>query len=426
MSFPLRLVLTLGAFVATLVLVLFGPRRVHEAWWTVGGALLVLGLRLVAPSAALDAIVDAKAALLFLIALLVLSHAVGQSGFFDWAAIRAAQLARGDGRVLYRNTFLLGALITVTFSLDTTAVILTPIVLALVKRLRLDALPYVALCAFVANIGSLALPISNLTNILLADAFHLTFVAFAARMALPQLVALVLTYAVLRFTFRSALASPFDAARLPPADSVVHGRRYFFASLAVLVLVLVGYFVAPVAHVEPFVVALLGGVALGGYGVATGRMRAASLAEISWGVVPFVVGLFVIIRAVADLGVARIAAAWLRAADTDGVGPMLGVAGVAALASNLMNNLPATILAKAALLDAGAHERAVLAALVGADAGPIVLPFASLATMLVLALARGNGVEVPAGRLLKVGAFLAPVVVVGAVVALAFAFGLSK
>ena len=151
-----RIAVTLVVFAAMLILVLLRPRRWHEAWWTTAGAMAMLALRLVSPHDAMAATSDGKTALLFLLALLLLSLLIGKSGFFEWAAILCARIASGDGRALYRNTFVFGALITATLSLDTTAVILTPVVLALVRRLRMDALPYVALCAFVANVGSLA------------------------------------------------------------------------------------------------------------------------------------------------------------------------------------------------------------------------------------------------------------------------------
>ena len=197
-----RMVVTLAVFAAMLVLMMLRPRRWSEAWWTMLAAIAMLALGLVTPHEALAAVLSGKNTLLFLLSLLALSQLIGKSGFFDWAAIRCARIAKGDAHALYRNAFVVGAIITAILSLDTTAVMLTPVMLALVKRLKVPAAPYVLLCAFVANVGSLLLPISNLTNLLFADAFHQTFAAFAARMILPQIVALVTTYAILRWHFR--------------------------------------------------------------------------------------------------------------------------------------------------------------------------------------------------------------------------------
>jgi arsenical pump membrane protein len=421
-----RVIITLLVFGAMSFLVLLRPRRWHEAWWTIAGALGMLALRTVSPGDALAATLDGRTALLFLLALLLLSLLVGKSGFFEWAAIRCAQFAHGDGRALYRNTFVLGALITATLSLDTTAVILTPIVLALVKRLRMPALPYVVLCAFVSNVGSLLLPISNLTNILFAGTFHLAFAPFAARMLFPQLVALAATYALLGRRFRRELTERFDPASLPSPSSVVPSRAYFVTSIAALVSVLVGYFFAPLVAVEPYVIAFGGVAVLAVAGAVTGRVRPRVAAEVSWGVFPFVIGLFIAVRGVENLGFSPVVSAWLARMHAGSAGKMLTTAAITALASNVMNNLPAALLMRGVLHDARVHARPIFAALVGANAGSIVTPFGSLATMLVLALARQAGVTVSTKTVVGLGAVLAPILVVCATLALAATFSVAR
>ena len=426
MTGTLRVVITLLVFAAMLVLVLLRPRRWHEAWWTMAGAVVMLGLHLVSPGDAVAATLDGKAALLFLLGLLLLSLLIGKSGFFDWAAIRCAHFADGDGRALYRNTFVLGALITATLSLDTTAVILTPIVLELVRRLRMRALPYVVLCAFVSNVGSLLLPISNLTNILFAVAFHLDFASFAARMLAPQLVALAVTYAWLRWYFRGDLPARFDPSSLPSPASAVPSHGYFVTSIVVLIMVLVGYFLAPLADVEPYVIAFGGVVVLAVAGAVTRRVRLRAAGEVSWGVFPFVVGLFVAVRAVENLGFSPAVSAWLSRMHTGSASKMLTTAAITAAASNVMNNLPAALLMRSILHDAQVHARPVFAALIGANAGAIVTPFGSLATMLVMALARRDGVKVSTRSIVGLGAVLAPVLVMLTTLTAAATFALVR
>jgi len=210
---------------------------------------------------------------------------------FDARASRGATRARSTGtHSCSVRSF------TAILSLDTTAVMLTPVMLALVKRLKLPAAPYIVLCALVANVGSLLLPISNLTNILFADAFHLTFAAFAARMIAPQLVALVITYALLRRHFRREISNCFDGESLPEPDGMVPNRIYFLVCVTVLGVVLIGYFVAPFVGIEPYVVAFAGSGVLAIAGAATGRVRIRAVGELSWGVFPFVVGLFVAVQ----------------------------------------------------------------------------------------------------------------------------------
>jgi arsenical pump membrane protein len=415
------MVATLAVFAAMLVLVIVRPRRWNEAWWTALGAAAMLILGLVPPHQAIGAILAGKNALLFLLSLLALSLLVGKSGFFDWAAIRCARVAKGNARALYRNAFVLGAIVTAILSLDTTAVMLTPVVLAVVKRLKLPAAPYIVLCALVANVGSLALPISNLTNILFADAFHLTFAAFASRMIAPQFVGLAAAYALLRWHFRRELPAGFDGESLPEAADPVPNRTYFRVCVAVLAVVLVGYFLAPLAGLEPYVIAFAGSGVLAIAGAATGRVRLRAMGELSWDLFPFVAGLFVAVQALDNLGIVGVSSGWLGSMRPGPPEKLLAAAGAAAFASNIMNNLPAALIARSVLLNSHAHTGTILAALVGADAGPIVAPFGSLATMLVLALARRDGTEVRTGDLVIFGLWAAPVIVVAAPLTLALA-----
>jgi arsenical pump membrane protein len=421
-----RIVVTLVVFATMLVLVFVRPRRWNEAWWTMLGAAAMLVLGLVSPREAIDGTLAGQNALLFLLSLLSLSLLIGKSGFFDWAAIRCARIAKGNTRSLYRNAFVLGAIVTAILSLDTTAVMLTPVMLAVVRRLKLPAAPYVVLCAFVANVGSLVLPISNLTNILFADAFRLTFAAFAARMIGPQTVALVTTYAILRWHFRRELPNDFDGGLLPEAASVVPNRAYFLASVTVLVIVLVGYFLAPIVGLEPYVIAFAGSGVLVIAGAATGRVRLRTAGEISWDLFPFVVGLFVAVQGLDNLGIVGAASQWLAHMKPDSPENIFAAAGATALASNIMNNLPAALIARSVLLGSHAHTGTVLAALVGADVGPMITPFGSLATMLVLALARREGHEVRTGELVMLGLWAVPVIVILTALALALNVALAR
>jgi arsenical pump membrane protein len=409
-----------------IVLMVVRPRRWNEAWWTMLAAAAMLALGLVTPRDALGAIFAGKNALLFLLSLLALSLLVGKSGFFEWAAIRCARVAKGDAHSLYRNAFVAGAIITAILSLDTTAVMLTPVMLALAKRLKVPAAPYVVLCAFVANVGSLALPISNLTNLLFADAFHQTFAAFAARMIAPQLVALATTFAVLRWHFRRDLPRRFDGERLPEPASVVPHHAYFLVCVAVLAAVLIGYFLAPLIGLEPYVFAFAGCGVLAIAGAAAGRVRIRAAGELSWHIFPFVIGLFVAVQALENLGMVGAESGWLASMRPGSPEKLLAAAGATALASNIMNNLPAALIARSVLLRSHAYTGSVLAALIGANAGPMITPFGSLATMLVLAFARRDGEEVRTGGLVMLGLWATPVIVVLTTLTLALSFALVR
>ena len=258
------------------------PRGRSEAVWTVLGALACLALGLVTPRNVVEVTLAGKGALLFLLALILLSALVEASGFFEWAAIEAARRARGDGRALYRNVFLLGAAVTVALSLDTTAVMLTPLVLAFLARLGFPARPWVLACAFVSNTASLLLPISNLTNLLFAERFDLGFARFAARMACRRSPPSRPPTGCSACGSRASIPPRFNEVALGRSGAAVAHRGYFRAATAVLALVFAGYFLAPLAGVAPYAVAFAGAAVLAVYGLRTGRVELRMLRGLWW------------------------------------------------------------------------------------------------------------------------------------------------
>ena len=408
--------MTIAIVAVTLAAIAFKPRRLSEAWVVLPGASLLLALGLVTPGQALAAAGIGKEALLFLIALVLLSRLVDRSGAFNWAALHAARGARGDGLTLFRNVFILGSLVTIVLSLDTTAVILTPILLALVDRLGLPAKPYLITCAFVANTASAILPISNLTNLLVVRELSLPMGAYVARMALPQAVALGVTYLLLRRLFRRDLAQSFDHGTLEEPRAVIEHPTFFRAACAVLLLTLLGFFVGPLLGLPPYVVCFAGVAVLGGVGLATGRTEARELLRAPWSLVVFVLSLFVLVQAVENLGLSQLARAF-SAGGAD-VGVLLAATVAAALLANLCNNLPATLLAISILQQTTAPALAY-GTLLGVNIGPNLLPTASLATMLVISAARERGVVVTFRDVVGVGLRTTPIVLISAVLALA-------
>jgi arsenical pump membrane protein len=421
-----RSLLVCGIFGVTLVLALSRPGRIHEGVWTTAGALAMLATGGVHLADLGEIAATSRGAILFLVALLVLSALIDRSGLFDWAALHAARGAGGSGGALFRNVFWLGAAVTATLSLDTTAVLLTPIVLAFVRKLDVPARPYVITCAFVANAASLALPISNLSNLILAAAFHIPFADFVLHMLPAQIAALGVTYASLRLHFGAELR-PFDPARVSddPAGAIPH-RGYFRTTVVVLGLALVGYMLAPLVSVEPYAVAFVAAGVLAVAGARAGRVNATVLRDVSWGVVPFVLGLFVVVQGLEGLGLAAAAARWLGHAPGGEIGSMLAISGAAAAASNVVNNLPATLVARAALASLGGPRALVYAALVGTNVGPNLVPFGSLASVLVLTLARDRGVRVSGWAFARAGLWATPLACAVAAATLAITVAVAR
>jgi arsenical pump membrane protein len=195
--------------------------------------------------------------------------------------------------------------------------------------------------------------------------------------------------------------------------------------VSVLAVVLIGYFLAPLMGIEPYVFAFAGSAVLVIAGVAAGRVHIRALGELSWSVFPFVIGIFVAVQGLENLGLIGAASGWLAEMRPGSPQRLLAAAGATALASNVMNNLPAALIARSVLLHSHAHMGTVLAALIGADVGSMITPFGSLATMLVLAFARRDGEEVHAGKLIMLGLWAVPVIVVLTALALALSFALT-
>jgi len=268
------------------------PFGLHEAWGTIIGASLMVALGLVTVPQSVRTVLEGANVLFFLFALMILSALLDLAGFFEWAAILAARGCDGNGQRLYRNVFLLGAVTTAVLSLDTTAIILTPIVVAFVQRLNLKAYPFLVACAFVANTGSLLFPVSNLTNLLFQEAFHYSFVSFALFMLLPQIVALALNYWLFKLLFKGSIPETFDQDLLPAAMSAVPDRPLFIGALVDVVFVITGYFVASLYHIHPVVIASIGAAALLLWGAYRRQLSNRIWKDISWSLFPFVIGLF--------------------------------------------------------------------------------------------------------------------------------------
>jgi arsenical pump membrane protein len=242
----------------------------------------------------------------------------------------------------------------------------------------------------------------------------------------PQIVALGTTYGILRWRFRRDLPSAFSSESLPEAASVVPNRAYFFVCMAVLAAVLAGYFLAPLVGLEPYVFAFAACAVLLLAGMATGRVHVRMVRELAWDLFPFVIGLFVAVQGLENLGMVGIAAGGLAKMSPGSPQMLLATAGATAFASNMVNNLPAALIARSVLAGAHAQTGTVLAALIGTNAGPMIMPFGSLATMLVFALARRDGQEVRTGQLALLGLWAVPVIVVLSTLSLSLTFALVR
>ncbi|GAA4624961.1 SLC13 family permease [Cellulomonas oligotrophica] len=377
-------------------------------WWLV--ALLVSSV-LVATGALPSA--DARAlaertlpVLAFLAALTVVAEMCAGAGLFDAAAGLAARAARGRRPVLWLLVVVVATVSTAVLSLDTTAVLVTPVVVALARRTGSRPLPFALVVLALANTASLLLPVSNLTNLLADRTLRRQGVDFLALMAVPALVAVLVTVLLVALRDRAAIAGRFDLAPGPvPADR---------ALLVVAAVVTAAMAAAFVAGVEPFLAAGVAAVVL----VVATRLRrrpwpVPPAQLVPWRTLLVVAGLFVVVATLHAQG----SAALLHAAAGDGSDPgaLLRLAAVGVLAANAVNNLPAYLALEPV---AGADPLRVAVLLVATGAGPLMTPWGSLATVLWWQRCRQVLLHVPVGVVVRQGLLLCAPVVLAAVAAL--------
>jgi arsenical pump membrane protein len=342
--------------------------------------------------------------LAFLVAVTVVAELADAAGVFDAAAHLAARLSGGRTFVLWAALMVLASASTIVLSLDTTAVLLTPVVLALCRQVNLPPLPFALTTAWLANTASLLLPVSNLTNLLAYRETGLSFTRFTALMVLPWAAMLAVEWLGLRRTFAGELAAPRGRA---PADAP-HLPR---APLAVLAATFAGFALSAPLGFDPAWAAAAGAGAM----VAAERVGWTDVVRaIDLPLLGFVLGLAVIVRAVADHGASDLAADLLPSGD--GVLALLGATAVAAILANLLNNLPAVLLLLPAAAAGG--PAIALAVLIGVNAGPNLTPTGSLATLLWRRVLRAREAEPPLNEFLRLGALTVPPALVLGTVAL--------
>ena len=434
-----RLIAALIIAAITLGLIMFRPRRLNEAAAALAGALAMLLLGIVSPGQALGVLAANCDVFGFFLGLMSIAALVERSGFFDWAATLAARLAHGDSRRLFLNVLLAGVAISTLFSNDATALILTPIVYALVTRLRVRALPFMFACTFIADTASFVLPVSNPINILVLSSFRLDLGTFLRLLLVPSLVAIGLNIGLFLLLFRRQLRGRFDTKQLGTPDDAIRHPAYFRFACVVLGLVAVGYLVAAAARWPLSPVALGGAVLLLGGALRWRAIHPPDLArEISWPIFGFVAGMFVVVAGIEQVRLTNVFASALRGLATLGThgapGPsvlgavLVGTFG-SAVGANVINNVPMALVMTTTIphfgpLSPNARLGLIGGTIFGCDLGPNLTTVGSLATILWMLLLRRRGVEVSALDYFRVGILVAPIMLLAGALAMWLALSL--
>lgn len=398
-------VLTLAIAGLAVCGVIVRPRGWPEAIWAVLGAAAVVLLGLLPWTAALAAAARGLDVYLFLFGMMLLSETARREGLFEWLAVEAVMLSRGSPRRLFLLVYGVGTLVTVFMSNDATAVVLTPAVFAAARAVKIEPLPYVYVCAFIANAASFVLPISNPANLVLFGAGMPGLLEWLARFALPSSVSIAVTYIALRWRLRHELGATF--VDIPTRGPLSRGAGVALAGIVGTALALLG---ASFANLDLGLPAAIAGSATV---LATALVERSPLwpvlRHVSWSIIPLVAGLFILVAAVEQTGVvAAFALAVMAQSRQSPAEAALAFGTVWAVASNAINNLPAGLFAATTL--AAAQPPAVVtdAVLIGLDLGPNLSITGSLATILWLIAMRRDGEPVGFWEFLKIGAAVMP------------------
>jgi arsenical pump membrane protein len=384
--------------------VILRPFRWPEAVWALAGAALLVALGLLSPAAAWQGVLRGHDVYLFLAGMMLLAELARREGLFDWLAGFAVAAARGSARRLLALVYGVGILVTAFLSNDATAVVLTPAVYAAARAAGATPLPHLLACAFVANAASFLLPIANPANLVIFGDRMPPLGDWLRHFTLPSLLAIAATFAVLYLTQRRSLAQPI-AATVPRAVLSRGGR---IAGLGILatIAVLLG---ASAAGLPLGLPTALAGAATVLLVLAITRQSPVPVAAgVSWGVLPLVAGLFVIVQALEATGLVETLAVMLRRAEADPAAAAWAAGLIVAAATNLANNLPVGLLAGAVANAAAASPSVTGAVLVGVVLGPNLSIAGSLSTMLWLVAIRREGLDMPAIGFLKLGLLVLP------------------
>lgn len=402
-------------FLFTITLVIWQPRGLGIGWSAIAGALLALLFGVVQLSdvgAVWHIVWNATATF---IAIIITSLLLDEAGFFEWSALHVARWGNGHGRWLFVLIVLLGAAVSALFANDGAALILTPIVMAMLLALGFGpgaTLAFVMAAGFIADIGSLPLVVSNLVNIVSADFFKISFGRYASVMVPVNVAAVLSALVVLLLYFRRSIPQGYDVAQLRPPKEAIRDLATFRMGWAVMALLLIGFFWlepkgVPISAIAAAGSLLLLVVAARGHVISVRKV----MREAPWQIVVFSLGMYLVVYGLRNQGLTASLAGWLDFFARGGIwGAAFGTGFLMALLSSVMNNLPSVLVGALSIEAAQAtgvvREAMIYANVIGTDLGPKITPIGSLATLLWLHVLARKGMTITWGYYFRVGIVL--------------------
>ncbi|BFI67665.1 MULTISPECIES: arsenic transporter [Yersinia pseudotuberculosis complex] len=421
-------------FILTIVLVVWQPKGLGIGWSAMLGAGLALltGVVHVSDIPVVWQIVWNATATF--IAIIIISLLLDESGFFEWAALHVARWGNGHGRLLFTYIILLGAAVAALFANDGAALILTPIVIAMLLALgfgRGATLAFVMAAGFIADTASLPLIVSNLVNIVSADFFNLGFTEYAAVMVPVNLVAVIATLAMLHLFFRKDIPAVYDLSLLKAPQAAIRDMNTFKTGWLVLALLLIGFFAleplgVPVSLVAAVGALILLAVAKKGHAINTGKV----LRGAPWQIVIFSLGMYLVVYGLRNAGLTHYISALLNRLGEQGLwASTLGTGFLTAFLSSIMNNLPTVLVGALSIEGSTAtgliKEAMIYANVIGSDLGPKITPIGSLATLLWLHVLSQKNMTITWGYYFRVGIIMTLPVLLVTLSALALRLSVS-
>jgi arsenical pump membrane protein len=411
-------------FLVTLFLVIYQPKNLQIGTSAMIGAVVALAVGVVNFSDVITVTNIVWDATLAFIGIIILSMVLDEIGFFEWCAIKMAKLSGGNGHLMFVYALLLGAFVSALFANDGAALILTPILLAKMRILKLDAKTIIAFLlagGFISDSASLPFVFSNLTNIVTANYFNIGFGAYLNMMWLPFVVSVVVSIALLWVVLRKDIPSLIDVELLKNPDDVLKSKPLFYLSWLFLALLIVAYFIGDSYDLPVSLFALGGGVIfLLLASIAKSVEPLHIIKNAPWQVVWFSIGLYIVVYGLKNAGLTNYLSIVLQELATKGDTIAIVATGfISAFLSAIMNNMPTIMIMDIALKDV-ANPILAYANIIGCNLGPKMTPFGSLATLLWLHVLAQKGVKIGFWQYSKFGLLVTPPILLVVLLSLTF------